>query len=141
MGVHCCAYMQTCLVLQDRNTHASALPLPHHPCPPPPPPTPAHAHPPHPSLPPQLARLPSMHTLPVRNPEVLEAWAFGDLEEINLHFVLMVERTVREDTDIAVHEVEAPRPKTPWRLPESIFKPRLKEADSKGFFDTHQVRG
>lgn len=80
-----------------------------------------------------------MHTLPVRNPEVLEAWAFGDLEEINLHFILLVERTVRETTDVAVHDVEAPRPKTPWRLPESIFKPRLRESDSKGFFDTHQI--
>ncbi|CAG9462609.1 unnamed protein product [Pedinophyceae sp. YPF-701] len=88
---------------------------------------------------PKLARLPSIHTLPVRNPEVLEGWAFGDLEEINLRFLLVTKRVNKEETSTMVQDVEAPRPRTPWRLPDSIFKPRVKESDARGFFDTHQV--
>lgn len=33
-----------------------------------------------------------------------------------------------------------PTPKDPWTLPKSIFQPRMKEADSKGFFDTKRTQ-
>ena len=88
---------------------------------------------------PKVARLPKLHTLPTRDTQAVEAWAFGDLDEINLHFVMSAERTSRMDTDTTVHDIEQERPKTPWRLPDSIFRPRRTECDSKAFFDNHMV--
>lgn len=88
---------------------------------------------------PRVADVPDRHTLPVKNPDVLEPWAFGDLNETNLEFILITDRVEKKESSTSTEEVETPRPKTPWRLPESIFKPRVRESDAKGFFDTHQV--
>lgn len=37
--------------------------------------------------------------------------------------------------------VPPPEEKEPWELMKSIFKPRIKEADSRDFWDTDSVRG
>lgn len=88
---------------------------------------------------PRLAEVPDRHTIPVKNPDVLEAWAFGDLVESNLRFELHAEKVVSKEVHTDTEILEAPRPKTPWRLPDSIFKPRVRESDAKSFFDTNQV--
>jgi len=36
-------------------------------------------------------------------------------------------------------EVKVVEERDPWTLPVSIFKPRLKESDSRNFFDTPAV--
>lgn len=36
-------------------------------------------------------------------------------------------------------EVKVEEEREPWTLPMSIFKPRLKESDSRNFFDTPVV--
>ena len=41
-------------------------------------------------------------------------------------------------TSTLVESIEVAQARAPWKLPESVFKPRVKEADSRGFFDTDQ---
>jgi hypothetical protein len=58
------------------------------------------------------------------------------------HQVLLAKKILKTQTVTRVENVEMAKPefREPWVLPNSIFKPRVKESDSKNFFDTEQVR-
>jgi hypothetical protein len=55
---------------------------------------------------------------------------------------MLAKKILKTQTMTRVENVEMAKPefREPWVLPNSIFKPRIKEADSKNFFDTEQVR-
>lgn len=119
---------------------------------------------------PYLVPLPSKHTLSVKRPDLLAASAFGDLREDNLQLVIQVgsqsppphlllasaglhtlcpcarwlqaKKIIKTQTTMRVEavEVKAVEEREPWTLPSSIFKPRVKEADARNFFDTPLVR-
>ncbi|KAK3240538.1 hypothetical protein CYMTET_49627 [Cymbomonas tetramitiformis] len=93
---------------------------------------------------PPCAPLPSKHILDVNNPQSLEYNAFADLKEDIMEFVIVSKVVLRYETreeleKIFVPEVRPPTPRTPWKLPESIFRPRLKESDAKAFHNTEKV--
>lgn len=54
---------------------------------------------------------------------------------------MQAKRIVKTQTSTRVEaiEVAAVEERDPWTLPMSIFKPRAKEADCKGFVDQDQV--
>ena len=83
---------------------------------------------------PKLAPLPGQHTLLVHHPDKLEIGEFGNLREDNPLFIVRLEEVSKHETitvDVTVHKDEVV-----WTLPMSIFKPRQRESDSKGFFDS-----
>eukprot|EP00210_Caulerpa_lentillifera_P000601 g582.t1 len=89
---------------------------------------------------PRLVPLPTKHTLPVKYPESNDAETFGDLREDNLYLILKSKEIQQTRTTTSVQQIERVEAnKEPWTLPNSIFKPRLRESDSRDFFDTSKV--
>lgn len=89
---------------------------------------------------PRLVPLPKQHTLPVKYPESVDPETFGDLREDNLQLILRAKQIQQTRTTTNVEKIErVDNSKEPWLLPNSIFKPRLRESDSKDFYDTPKV--
>lgn len=80
--------------------------------------------------------------LAVKRPELLEASAFGDLREDNLQLIIVAESKMRTQTTTFEEDVHIPvvEERDPWVLPQSIFKPRAKEADARAYYDGAAVR-
>ena len=88
---------------------------------------------------PSLCPLPNKHTLEVQDPSNLSSRAaFGDLVESNTKFTLTTEKVVQQETILVPMVAEVP--KVPWSLPQSIFRPRVKECESRGYFDSERVK-
>ena len=53
---------------------------------------------------------------------------------------LQAKPIIKTQTQTRTESIEAARveAREPWKLPESIFKPRVKECDSKGFWDSDE---
>ncbi|KAK3271794.1 hypothetical protein CYMTET_19879 [Cymbomonas tetramitiformis] len=88
--------------------------------------------------------MPDCHTLDVKDDKSLNMGAFGDLKETPISFMVITEKVTKKDTQetrvkIEVHVPRPATPKEPWTLPKSIFRHRLKECDSKAFFDTQKT--
>eukprot|EP00239_Pterosperma_sp_CCMP1384_P006610 CAMPEP_0197846288 /NCGR_PEP_ID=MMETSP1438-20131217/3054_1 /TAXON_ID=1461541 /ORGANISM="Pterosperma sp., Strain CCMP1384" /LENGTH=604 /DNA_ID=CAMNT_0043457875 /DNA_START=30 /DNA_END=1845 /DNA_ORIENTATION=- len=88
--------------------------------------------------------LPLKHTLKVKDNSRLDADSFADLDDNNILFLVATNKVIKKDTretrtKIEVKPVRPPTPKEPWTLPKSIFKARLKECESKAFFDSQKV--
>lgn len=89
---------------------------------------------------PRLVPLPAQHTLPVKYSESVDPETFGDLREDNLQLILRAKQIQQTRTTTNVEKIErVDNSKEPWLLPNSIFKPRLRESDSKDFYDTPKV--
>eukprot|EP00873_Tetraselmis_striata_P034657 jgi/Tetstr1/454921/TSEL_041784.t1 len=90
---------------------------------------------------PRLAPLPKKHTLRVKAPLLLTTKAFGNLRPDNLQFIVKFNRITSTETETSTEDVYvAPvEEREPWELPKSIFKPRVKEADSRDFWDNDIV--
>ena len=85
---------------------------------------------------PHLVPLPSKHMLKVKRPDDFSSGSFGDLREDNLQLVLHAKKIIKNQVSTRVESIEVRiEHKDPWKLEMSIFKPRLKEADSHDFFD------
>lgn len=86
---------------------------------------------------PRLVPLPSRHTLNVKRPEVLKPAAFGDLREDNMQLILSATSIVRTQTTTTEEEIVRVvlEERDPWTLPQSIFRPRIKESDARAFYD------
>jgi hypothetical protein len=54
---------------------------------------------------------------------------------------LQAKKIIKTQTQKRVEDIEVKvvEERDPWTLPVSIFKPRLKESDSRNFFDTPAV--
>lgn len=88
---------------------------------------------------PTLCPLPDKHTLDVQDPSNLSSRsAFGDLVDSNTKFTLRVETVAQQETIFVPLVPE--KPKIPWSLPKSIFRPRVKESESRGYFDSERVK-
>lgn len=87
---------------------------------------------------PRLVPLPEKHTLTVKRPDLRSGDAYGDLREDNLQLVVQAKKIIKTQTTTRVEniEVKAPEEREPWTLPMSVFKPRAKESDAKGYLDT-----
>ncbi|KAK9825957.1 hypothetical protein WJX74_001162 [Apatococcus lobatus] len=87
---------------------------------------------------PRLVPLPLQHTLCVKNPNDLTLRSFGDLRLDNLQMALEAQRITESVVTTREESLEAKPVDTriPWTLATSIFRPRLKEADSQSFLDT-----
>ncbi|MEW5306191.1 MAG: hypothetical protein WDW36_008675 [Sanguina aurantia] len=70
-------------------------------------------------------------------PDSLRAFAFGDLREDNLQLLIQVSKIIKTHTQVRVEDIEvkALEEREAWTLPNSIFKPRLKESDAHAFTD------
>eukprot|EP00191_Tetraselmis_sp_GSL018_P024515 CAMPEP_0177627972 /NCGR_PEP_ID=MMETSP0419_2-20121207/31498_1 /TAXON_ID=582737 /ORGANISM="Tetraselmis sp., Strain GSL018" /LENGTH=1910 /DNA_ID=CAMNT_0019129181 /DNA_START=17 /DNA_END=5750 /DNA_ORIENTATION=+ len=90
---------------------------------------------------PRLAPLPDKHSLNVTSPDLKSAKAFGNLRLDNIQLIVSSERITTTEVETTEEDVYVPPPeeKEPWDLMKSIFKARLKEADSKDFWDTEAV--
>ena len=64
------------------------------------------------------------------------------MASIALIISLQAKKILKTQTTMRVEAVEVKpvEERDPWTLPMSIFKPRVKEADARNFFDTPQVR-
>lgn len=89
---------------------------------------------------PRLVPLPSAHTLPVKDPASKAPESFGALREDRLQVVLSVTGVTRTQVTHREEDLVAPEAREQWALPQSIWRPRLKEADAHAFHDTDAVR-
>ena len=88
---------------------------------------------------PTLCPLPNKHTLEVQDPSDLSnRAAFGKLVDSNTKFTLTTEKVVQQETILV--ELVPEVAKVPWSLPKSIFRPRVKECESRGYFDSERVK-
>jgi hypothetical protein len=49
-------------------------------------------------------------------------------------------QVVRRDTQETKEAIRTSTPKEPWVLPKSIFKERLRNTDSKDFYDSEKIQ-
>ncbi|DBA90981.1 TPA: hypothetical protein ACH3X2_004190 [Trebouxia sp. C0005] len=90
---------------------------------------------------PRLVPLPSRHTLPVQQPNRFKLSNFGHLREDNLQMVLLARRITQQLVDIREEALEEKEVQAAWTVEQSaIWRPRLREADSRGFWDTPGCR-
>ncbi|DBA81483.1 TPA: hypothetical protein ACH3X1_007263 [Trebouxia sp. C0004] len=90
---------------------------------------------------PRLVPLPSRHTLPVVQPNRFKLSNFGHLREDNLQMVLLARRITQQLVDIREEALEEKEVRAAWTVEQStIWRPRLREADSRGFWDTPGCR-
>ncbi|MEW5317782.1 MAG: hypothetical protein WDW38_009052 [Sanguina aurantia] len=66
---------------------------------------------------------------------------FGDLREDNLQLLIQVSKIIKTHTQVRVEDIEvkALEEREAWTLPNSIFKPRMKESDAHAFTDSAAV--
>ncbi|WIA12059.1 hypothetical protein OEZ85_012136 [Tetradesmus obliquus] len=86
---------------------------------------------------PRLVPLPGSHTLAVARPELRDAASYGNLRADNLQLSITAQAIMRSQTTTTEESivVAAAEEREPWTLPGSIFKPRVKEADARAFYD------
>lgn len=84
---------------------------------------------------PRWVPFPEKHTLPVKHPDRFEMETFGDLCESNLRLWIQTREIQETRTTMSVEKIDMIQ-KEPWSIHSSIFKPRLREADSKDFYNT-----
>jgi len=89
--------------------------------------------------PPWLCPLPSKHTLNVKDKKSLTVEAFANLDDSNIRFIVATSTKVRDMTQETKTEARVTTPRDPWKLSQSIFKARLKECESRAFFDSTKV--
>jgi hypothetical protein len=75
----------------------------------------------------------------VKDPAAKAPESFGALREDRLQVVLSVTNITRTQVTHREEDLAPPEEREQWTLPQSIWRPRLKEADAHAFFDTDAV--